>query len=88
MITCKIMLHNIIVEVWLETNPLIAKPFTENTARVVPDHLDPILHHPIASMHQNHMELCQETSNHCLMHNIKIHNWMAQGRILKTWLVC
>ena len=79
MILCAIVLHNMIVEERSEFDPYLNTSETVNTPHIQANHRDPSLHYTLASTHQNHILLRQETVHHRITHDLKTHIWMAQG---------
>lgn len=80
-ITCGIILHNMIVEERSEEDPFLCEFTTPNTPVIVPNHRDPEICYSIASIHQNRALLTQEGLHHRLMHDLKVHNWMLRGGV-------
>jgi hypothetical protein len=75
MMTCCIILHNMIVEEQSIDDPFLSAP----TAEIIPNHRDPVLTHTLSNYLQANSNLHNCVTHAQLQEDLKIHNWLLCG---------
>jgi hypothetical protein len=75
MMMCCIIIHNMIVEEQSSTDPFLTAP----SAKIIPNHRDPLLEHTWVNYLQNNFDLHNPETHAQLREDIKIYNWLLRG---------